>query len=87
MAVGQLQMSWLTHCYRGQAPSHMGFAVFIHCVSGAGSVWEQAPPTVELCLYPNGIPQRVVANPANQSRSQWVGHHIPGHFHQVVFLA
>jgi hypothetical protein len=42
MAVGQLQISWLNHCYREQAPSHMGFAVFIHCVSGAGSVWEGA---------------------------------------------
>ena len=26
--------------YREQAPSHMGSAVFIHCVSGAGPVWD-----------------------------------------------
>ncbi len=25
MAVGQLSIACLTHCYRGQAPSHIGF--------------------------------------------------------------
>ncbi|AZE91201.1 hypothetical protein C4J97_4532 [Pseudomonas orientalis] len=28
MAVGQLHISWLIHCYRGQAPSHIGFSIF-----------------------------------------------------------
>jgi len=42
MAVGQLQISWLNHSYRGQAPSHKGAAVFIHGVSDAGSMWEGA---------------------------------------------
>ncbi len=27
MAVYQCQIYWLTHCYRGQAPSHIGFVV------------------------------------------------------------
>jgi len=28
---------------------------------------------------------RIVANPLHQPRPQWIGHHIPGHLHQVIF--
>ncbi|TFY90979.1 hypothetical protein DYL61_19405 [Pseudomonas nabeulensis] len=28
MAVGQLPTTWLTHCYRGQAPSHIWTSLF-----------------------------------------------------------
>ena len=29
IAVCQLNRCWLTHCYRGQAPSHISFAVLL----------------------------------------------------------
>ena len=29
IAVAQLQISWLIHCYREQAPSHIGFVVVL----------------------------------------------------------
>ncbi|TFY87743.1 hypothetical protein DYL61_25525 [Pseudomonas nabeulensis] len=31
IAVGQLTHAWLTHCYRGQAPSHIGSSLFGRC--------------------------------------------------------
>src|SRR5450830_324130 len=44
IAVFQSMHRWLIRRYRGQAPSHIGSVVFIHCVADAGSVWEGACP-------------------------------------------
>ncbi len=38
-----LQVFWLTHCYRGQAPSHMGFMLSLHFLRSDQTLQKMTP--------------------------------------------